>query len=519
MRLLVAWFRFTLHGAIGRTINIARTLTRSGVEVRFLSLTGETETEWPDFPSPILTLEEVASGQWDAVMVPGSGVPPEQLIMLRMLKHTCFGDRVQLILNDPTFYDRFAFVNKVMEPHIVIFNNSHWQPKDFRKMSAEAFHILPGAVDTSLFTPPEDRSAPVSPPGWRIGAFASKNPGPLVEAAEMLPETHVLHFYGAIPAQPAEKFAKLAEAGRVINHGALHGKDLADFYRSMDLVVTTELSAGWCNTAAEASACGVPCVVTPHGTIDFAEHEENALVLENPTAEAISDAVQRLMSDTELLRKLGRNAAARMQEFSWETYCDKLVDILRQPRIQSYFRIPEIGLYGKWEPGVRIRGLEPIFNDCNDATLLDLGAAEGIISFIFAQKGVKLVHGFELLADRVEAAKNLLSQATLQAFCFRQANLADPSAFIRNHGDILLDKYDIVLFLGLYHHLPSETRNEILAEALKRCKRWIAVRTSEKLFTDECLTKKIATEGFVLAGEAEASEEENLGLLRIFKKE
>jgi len=494
MRLLFAWYRFTVHGAIGRAINIAKTFALAGVETQALA------------------------ESWDAALVPGAGSSGEQLVLLKILTHSQFGTRVQLVLNDPSYYERFEFANRMLDPHIVIFNSSHWRPQDFRKMSAEAFHILPGAIDTDIFNPGEPIAARKPGPPWNIGAFSIKNPDPLLDAVGLLPPDYVIHFYGNVPPESAERLSRLAAEGRVVHHGKLFGNDLADFYRSMHVVVTTELSAGWCNTAAEACACGVPCVVTPHGTIDFARNGENALVMEAPTPEAIAESVIRLTSDQDLAAELGRNAAATMKDFSWKKYCEELFSIIQQPRIPSYYRIPSIGLYGKWEPEVRLGGLEPVLDACKGLTLLDLGAAEGVISFYFARNGVKLVHGFEFVAERVQAANQILSHVEGVDFAFRQADLSEWKVLEQQYGDLLLEKYDIILFLGLYHHLPDAARDRFLREALKRCRLWFAVRLPAALAREKALAHAVADAGFELVSEREADEEENIGWLGIFRR-
>jgi glycosyltransferase involved in cell wall biosynthesis/predicted O-methyltransferase YrrM len=517
-RLLIAWFRYTVNGAIGRFVNVAKVLRGFGHEVGFVSLTGETYSDWPEFPGPIMTMRETVEQAWDAVMIPGAGADDQMLRRLEVLKDQRFGIRVQHILNDVSLYQRFELVNKIFSPHIVIVNNSRWQTKDFRRLSAEAFHILPGAVDTELFFPSPLKTAPCSPPTWAIGGFASKNLEPLLDAISLLPENYILHLYGHVPPHLVERVSCLQNQGRVITYGPLFGKALAYFYRRMDIVVTTEKRAGWCNTAAEASACGVPCVVSPHGTVDFAENMGTALVLENITGEAIAESVTRLTSDLSLLAGIAQRAAARMRAFSWYSYCEKLLSILDQPRVNSYYRVPELGLWGKWEPATRIAGLNTVLDQCAGSTVLDLGAAEGVIGYFFAKNGIRLYHGFELEASRVEFARSILAQAPVPEFSFRQANLADWPSFLEQHGALLLESYDIVLFLGLYHHLPESTRMEALLGAMQKCDNWFVIRTPERVVREDDLVSLIESRGFTLVGQAAACQEENLGWLGLFKR-
>ena len=355
--------------------------------------------------------------------------------------------------------------------------------------------------------------------GWAVGGFATKNPLPLLETASLLPADHVLHLYGVVPPEAHDLAIRLKQAGRLVLYGPLFGSHLATFYRYMDMVVTTETRAGWCNCAAEAMACGIPCVVTRHGTIDFACHEENALVVEEISGEAIATAIGRLTTDAELRVRLARTAAADLRGFSWTAYSRNLLSLIEPPALNSYSRIPELGLHGKWDPQARIEGLQTILADCDGRSLLDLGAAEGIIAYKFAQRGAKPVHGFELDATRVEFARRLFAQADLMDAEFRPADLSHWSVFSVQNGDILLTEYDIVLFLGLYHHLPAATRTTSLTGALAIARRWFAVRTPEVLRRENDLIGTITAHGFELVEEHKGHQSENRGWLGIFRRE
>jgi len=518
-RLLVAWFRYSVNGGIGRFLNVARVLNGFGHDVAFTSLTDETEPDWPDFPGPVLTFAEAQARTWDAVMVPGAGATDQQLALLARLRADSFGVRIQHILNDPSLRERFAVANSALAPDVVIFNNSHWRDRDYRQMAAAAFHVLPGAVDTDLFFPAPLKDAPCRPPRWAVGGFATKNPQPLLAAAELFPADHVLHLYGVLPAEARPQAEALARTGRLVNHGPLFGADLAAFYHGLDLVVTCETRAGWCNTAAEAMACGLPCVVTPPGTVDFARDGETALVLDRCDAERIAGAVGRLVDDPGLRRDLARSGARTMRDFSWPAYCQKLLTLVEPPEINSYYRLPELGLFGKWDPTVRVNGLDSLLARCEGASVLDLGAAEGVVGLEFASRGAGPIHGFELDPDRVSFARSLFVRAGLDRASFRTADLADWPEFVRRNADLLQDDYDIVLFLGLYHHLPATTRRQSLAAALQRARRWFVIRTPETLRRTENVVGTITAHGFTLIEEHRASEAENAGWLGLFRRE
>jgi glycosyltransferase involved in cell wall biosynthesis len=518
-RLLVPWFNFSLNGGISRFIHLARVLEEWGHTVGFASIIDQTETPWPGLKGRIMTLEKAAAREWDAVMVPGAGAPPQFLECLAYFQKPQFGIRVQHILNDPSRYDRFALVNASFMPDVVIINNSHWAPSDFRKLDADAFYILPGAVDTTVHYPLPYKTIPCEPPHWKVGGIAAKNALPLLKSMKWLTPRFRLHLYGRLPEEVLPELDALQKQDRVVYHGMLLGKDLAAFYRSLDVVVTTETQAGWCNTAAEAMANGVPAVVSRAGTVDFARHGENCLVLDGVNPEGIAKTLLKLTKHKELMEALAQNAAHSMRPLSYTTYARKLLQMIEKPPFKHYFRMPEHGLFGKWEPDLRLGDLEGVLSETRGTSVLDLGAAEGVISHAFAEKGgAKCIHGFEFEEGRVHFAERLLSRVPGTESVFRQADLSDWGGFVNTNRDLLSEAYDTVLFLGLYHHLPGVVRKDVLRQALCRSRRYFLIRTPQQLKDDEDLDAFIRDEGFEPLHQTAQRSEENLGWLGIYKR-
>ena len=518
MRICVAWFRFSLNGSIGRFVRLARTLAPFGTEVEFLSLTGETDTDWPDFPGPVLDPRLVGDRRWDAVLVPGAGNPADPLELLSGLKQERYGRRFQFVLNDTSRKARFLEVNRLLEPDVVVFNNGHWSPADYRTFSASAFHTVPGAVDTKRFRPAPLRTLPARDGRWTIGVLAAKNLEPTLAAMEQLPTDHVLGVYGEIPGEFVPRADALVRAGRLIAHGPLHGGALVEFYRGLDVMVAVETAAGWCNPAAEAMACGIPCVVARAGTIDFVEPGRDAIVIDTLDGSSIATAISSLTRNPARMRSIAKRATDRMLAFDWTTWAARIREIVDEPLAPSYYRIPELGLHGKWDPATRLAGLEPLLTDAAGATVLDLGAAEGIIALELARRGASRIHAFEKESSRVATGNALLAAVPGLDSRFRVADLSRWSDFAAEHADALEESYDIVLFLGLYHHLPIATRRETLESAMRLSRRWLAVRTPREVARADGLADALAAGGFRLVGEA-GETEENLGWLGLFRRE
>jgi glycosyltransferase involved in cell wall biosynthesis len=111
-------------------------------------------------------------------------------------------------------------------------------------------------------------------------------------------------------------------------------EELADLYRGADIFVSAERRAGWCNTAAEAMACGAAVVCTPSGTEDFAKHGETALVARWPWAWLLSRRIASLLRAPHDRLRIAARGNERIRDFAWEGTADRLLALF-QDRIEQ----------------------------------------------------------------------------------------------------------------------------------------------------------------------------------------
>lgn len=515
-RILVACHHVVPTGGILRFERLGRVLQNWGHEVAFAALT-DAPVPAGKREIPILTLDEAAAMTWDAVMVPGAGFPDATMEKLALLRKPSFGVRVQHILNDPSKRAGFKTVNRQFAPQVVIFNNQAWPVGSFTDFQADRFHVLLGAVDVSAFRPAAYRSHPLTPGRWVVGGLTIKNPEPLLAALADLPSDVVVRLYGHDPAHVAERYADLVAAGRLELVGPLHGADLCRFYHSVDCIAMTEPAAGWANLVAEAMASGVPVVCTPHGTAALARHEQTALLIADATPAALAESVLRLRGDRALCARLAEQARECIMEFSWDTYARRLLQLVQHDGHQHYLHAPQLGLHGKWSLEERLSGLQPLLDRAAGCSVIDFGAAEGVVGREFLRHGANKLHGFELDAGRVNVANALCSD--WNGAVFRSADLSDWTAFRAAHADLLEDAYDIVLYLGIQHHLPQGARLVTLKNALHLARHYFAVRTSAQIYAADGIDALLQADGFRLLGaDAADRSRDHLGTLRIYQR-
>jgi glycosyltransferase involved in cell wall biosynthesis len=95
---------------------------------------------------------------------------------------------------------------------------------------------------------------------------------------------------------------------------------LAQRYRESDVFVLPTLIEGMPLVVVEAMACGLPVIVTANGPAGIVRDGVDGFIVPERDDEAICERLDRLYRDPELRLQMGRNAAERARQFSWQAY-------------------------------------------------------------------------------------------------------------------------------------------------------------------------------------------------------
>ncbi len=101
---------------------------------------------------------------------------------------------------------------------------------------------------------------------------------------------------------------------------------LAAFYRLARAFVFPSLYEGFGLPPLEAMACGTPVVTSNVSSLPEVVGDA-ALLVDPRDAEAIADAVERILTDEPLRRKLIEKGLARSRDFSWERSVRRIRDV------------------------------------------------------------------------------------------------------------------------------------------------------------------------------------------------
>ena len=108
-----------------------------------------------------------------------------------------------------------------------------------------------------------------------------------------------------------------------------HVEDISPYYAIADALALPSHSEGSPNVLLEAMAAGLPVVATAVGGVpEIAINEQNALLVAPGDPDSLARALNRVLSDTVLARKLGKAAALHVAEkFSPAAYVRSLLRV------------------------------------------------------------------------------------------------------------------------------------------------------------------------------------------------
>lgn len=208
----------------------------------------------------------------------------------------------------------------------------------------ERFTVIPGAVDVERFHPRKGREpGDLSPEGPRLlyhgRVDARKGALVLLDAFWKLTEEGRLPagtrlVYSGIGPDLEEvrtTVKRLGLAGSVEVLGYTPYESAPEVYRGSDVFLSPTFAEGFSNTVLEAMAAGLPIVSTRSvGVVDCLRDGENALLVEPGDAPALADAIERVLSDEALRRRLAADALDEVRRvYSWPAVAERIVAVYR----------------------------------------------------------------------------------------------------------------------------------------------------------------------------------------------
>jgi glycosyltransferase involved in cell wall biosynthesis len=332
LRIAVALPHLGVYGGIRRFLELGNVWAERGHEVSLLLPDGARPREpWIPFRGRVGRMAEAAAGT-DVFLSPDPG--------LFLALESPGALRVFYSVLEGAPHERAA----VRHAHLVLANSAglmrYWRKRGVAAVAAA------GGVNLGAFHPPAPDPRPARARSGaamravvygrlsrrRKGSWiavraleaASRSTGVAVELT--LFDARPVRGAAAARGSPAELPRSLAIPHRwVLDPGQ---EELAALYGDADLFVSAERRAGWCNTAAEAMACGAAVVCTRSGTEDFARNGVTALVARFAWSFLLARAAARLLLDPELRAEIAERGRTKIAEFTWERTAERIEAVI-----------------------------------------------------------------------------------------------------------------------------------------------------------------------------------------------
>ena len=114
---------------------------------------------------------------------------------------------------------------------------------------------------------------------------------------------------------------------KVLLHGALLGKDLYDIYSYSDIFILTSECESFGLVLIEAMASGLPIVVSDITSVKNIIKNNITGLLVKPTPKDFAQAVQKLLSNPQLRKKLIKNGLEESKKYDWNKIVQKFEHI------------------------------------------------------------------------------------------------------------------------------------------------------------------------------------------------
>ena len=158
-----------------------------------------------------------------------------------------------------------------------------------------------------------------------------KGLGETLKACRDLPSNCHLDVFG--PRMPDTDFSLFDAHGSATYGGELHFTDVPSVLASYDVLLFPSYwhSEGQPGVVIEALQCGIPVIATRWGGIpEIVDHETNGLLIEPRSATALREAIERLLKEPGLYRRLCTGARARGEFFRSGIWYDWMSSELRK---------------------------------------------------------------------------------------------------------------------------------------------------------------------------------------------
>ena len=158
-----------------------------------------------------------------------------------------------------------------------------------------------------------------------------KNPKRLIESISLCKSKVILDIVGdGDLLEETKRLVKQKNLKNVIFHGKKTGKSLIKIYQNSDIFISATDLESFGLTYLEAMASGLPIITTNLPAIrNVVKNNYNGLLTE-PTPKSFANAIEKLIKNTKLRKKLAENGVKEVKKYSWDKIVKQTEEVYRE---------------------------------------------------------------------------------------------------------------------------------------------------------------------------------------------
>ena len=255
---------------------------------------------------PVLDIIIDASRQFNAKTIMESHVKGDTVSMKKYI----FNHTLASLLS---FWD-YYILNKVKKADCVVTLTQ--EDKEFWESYAKRIEVIPNILTITPKKVVDYRTKRIIAAGRFVH---QKGFDLLLEAWHMInKDVSDWHLY-IFGNENREPYQKIVDKYQMNDNTHLMGatKDIAEEFSKSSIFVLSSRFEGFGLVLAEAMSCGLPCVSfdCPYGPRDIITDREDGILVENGNIEALSKAIEQLMTDEDLRQSMGEKALINVARY------------------------------------------------------------------------------------------------------------------------------------------------------------------------------------------------------------
>ena len=206
-----------------------------------------------------------------------------------------------------------------------IYTVSQFSADKIKEIYKRNSKVIYNALESSVFYPREKERNSSETSITIIGSedFKFKNIGEILEVIRELKEKYQIKLNWITQTKPT-----INKESAIINPKQ---KIIGDVLRDTDIYICNSEYESFGLPTLEAMTCGAVVITTDTGGMrDFVIDGENALVIKHHDKADMSEKIEKLINDKELMKKIAKNGMETAQKFNWDNSIKEMEEYYRE---------------------------------------------------------------------------------------------------------------------------------------------------------------------------------------------